>query len=976
MIKPSSRNFNVGAASFLIAFFITVALLFLYLIRPPFIQFFNYRLTDLILESDDSPLPAEAVVLVDLDEKSLSKSGQWPWPRYRLARLMKKLQAKGAISIGLDMILAEPDRTSPKNWRRDMVSEMGYDVILDDVPPELYDYDAILAETFSKGPFVLGFKFLFEEKPWISNACILHPANLAWIQNETSTTFSKDQLFKAKRVDCNLPQLSNSVSYSGFLNAAPDLDGLLRRIPLLIQYQDQYYPSFGLATLMQAMKATQLIVKVSKSGQPYLLVKDKVIPMDRKAQIRLHFSVQRTPPLKISAQDVLEDRIHTSVIHGKIVFVGSSASGLEHISQTPRSFLTHEMEIHAFLVNSILGDRFVLENSTMVLWEISIGIFLAVLCIFFVARLGVFSSGFLALLLIFGMWQGTIYLFKFSDILFSPLFPASLVFFLYTSLTIFKYWEGRRAAQKETLDTLIRLKNRETQLDSIIKAVPDIIFRLDTDGRVTFVSSAILQYNCRPEELLGRRLLDLVDPNETTKAVYRVNERRTGKRSTKELELRMQLPSVSKSDGPLWRHFCVSAEGIYEEDPTGAKTFLGTQGLLRDITEQKEMQAQLVQAKKLEAIGNLASGVAHDLNNVLSALVSYPELLLLDLPKDNPMRKALISIQRSGQKAANIVQDMLTLSRRGVSTDKIINLNRVISDYLESPEFKMLLKHYPGIQVKTQLQTDLFNIKGSGTHFSKAVMNLIINAAEAMPTGGIISVFTSNIYLDRLINGYEVIPQGEYVRLRVVDEGIGISQENQKHIFEPFFTKKSMGRSGTGLGMTIIWATAKDHEGFIDVESREGEGTQLDLYLPFTREGIDEKETQFVLQDYLGTEKILVVDDIQEQLEIAQKMLSRLGYKVEGVSSGEAAVEYLQTKKVDLLVLDMIMPSGMNGFETYQRILEIHPQQKAIIASGFSESAQAKRVQELGAGAFIQKPYTLEKIGMAVREELGHKKGL
>lgn len=970
MMKLSSKLDTVNFGYFLIAISTTFFLLFIYLIQPSFLQFLNFKVTDLILASDNSPMSSDAVVIVDLDNESLSRYGQWPWPRYRLAGLLEKINQKGAISIGLDMILAEPDRTSPGNWRQDLEKETGYNVTLKGLPAKMLDYDAILAETLSKGPFVLGYKFLFDNENHTAHDCVLHPAGLIWIQNETSSIFFPSELFQARKVDCNLRRFSTAVSYSGFLNAAPDSDGLLRRIPLLIQYQHHYYPAFALATLMQAMQVTQLIVKTSESGQPYLLLQNKKIPVDRKGHMRFYFPDQKTPVITISAQDVLEDNVNIPDIQGKIVFIGSSASGLEHVSQTPGRLLTHEMEIHAFLVNSILKDRFVLENAGTLLWEIFTGICIAVLCAVFIARMGIFFSGILSLLMIFGIWQGTVYVFRSNNILFSPLFPVSVMFFEYSTLTIFKYWKGRRKAQKETMDTLVCLQTREIQLDSIIKAVPDIIFRLDRDGRIIFVSPAINKYNCTPDDLLGKRLLDMVDPDERSKAVFRVNERRTGQRSTKELELKIRLPFSESCNDPQWRYFCVSAEGIYETDATGQKTFLGTQGLLRDITEQKQMQDQLVQAKKLEAIGNLAAGVAHDLNNVLSGLVSYPELLLMDLPEDSPMRKILLSIQKSGQKAADIVQDMLTLSRRGMVTDTVLNLNQVVSDYLESSEYQTLMKNYPDIRLQTHLNSDLLNIKGSSIHFSKAVMNLIINAAEAMPSGGVISVFTDNVYFDSEVNAYEIIPEGDYVRLSIEDEGVGISPENQQHIFEPFFTKKTMGQSGTGLGMTIIWAAAKDHQGFIDVKSQEGEGTRLDIYLPVTRDIINEKSLQPVLQDYLGTEKILVVDDIQEQLQITRKMLGKLGYEIHCVSSGEAALEYLKTQTVDLLVLDMIMPSGMDGLETYQQILKLHPHQKAIITSGFSESKRVKQLQALGAGSFVQKPYTLEKIGMAIRKEL------
>ena len=387
--------------------------------------------------------------------------------------------------------------------------------------------------------------------------------------------------------------------------------------------------------------------------------------------------------------------------------------------------------------------------------------------------------------------------------------------------------------------------------------------------------------------------------------------------------------------------------------------------------EKRKLEFQLHQAQKMETIGTLAGGVAHDLNNILSGIVSYPELILMDLPEESPLKKPILTIQKSGEKAAVIVQDLLMLARRGVAITEVVNLNHIISEQLKSPEFEKLISFNPDIKVETDLEKDLLNIKGSTVHLSKSIMNLVSNAAEAMIDGGTIFISTENRYIDRPVKGYDHVEEGDYVMVTLSDTGVGMSSEDMEKIFEPFYTKKAMGRSGTGLGMAVVWGTVKDHKGYIDIESTEGKGTTFTLYFPATREEAVTDKSLLSIEDYMGKgETILVIDDVEEQRVIASGMLEKLGYSVTSVSSGEEAVEYLKNNTAELLVLDMIMDPGIDGLETYKRILKMRPGQKAIIASGFSESERVKEAKSLGAGAYVKKPYLIEKIGVVVKSEL------
>ncbi|MGD9160848.1 MAG: ATP-binding protein [Desulfobacteraceae bacterium] len=506
------------------------------------------------------------------------------------------------------------------------------------------------------------------------------------------------------------------------------------------------------------------------------------------------------------------------------------------------------------------------------------------------------------------------------------------------------------------------IQSKET-LQVILSSMPFGVVIVGEDKKIITINNAALKimgYN-NEAEILGLRCHDIMCPAEEGHCPI-LDRNENIDRSERFVISRdgRKIP-VLKSVIPI----------VIEKKRVLLETFFDITDRKKAEKEKKELEQQLQRAMKMEAIGTLAGGVAHDLNNILAGLVSYPELLLLDIPEDSHLRKPILTIQKSGEKAAAIVQDLLTLARRGVSTMETVNLNKIIEEYLKSPEHQRIILYNPDVKVHVSLEAEILNIMGSIVHLSKTVMNLVSNAAEAMPEGGKISISTCNMYIDESLKGYDRVNEGDYVVLKVSDTGIGMSEEDKERIFEPFYTKKKMGKSGTGLGMAVVWGTIKDHNGYIDIESREDRGTTFQLYLPVTRVLPEAAELNNSKDKYLGKgEKILVIDDMEEQRVIAECLLSKLNYKVASVSSGESAVEYIRDNPVDLLVLDMIMTPGIDGLETYRQILNVCPGQKAIIASGYSEGKRVKEAQRLGAGEYIRKPYLMERIGRAVRNEL------
>ncbi len=386
--------------------------------------------------------------------------------------------------------------------------------------------------------------------------------------------------------------------------------------------------------------------------------------------------------------------------------------------------------------------------------------------------------------------------------------------------------------------------------------------------------------------------------------------------------------------------------------------------------KQSALKQKLTDARRMESLGLMAGSVAHDLNNILTGVVTYPELLLMELPHDFAHRKKIETIRDAGKRAAAVVNDLLTVARGTSSKKEICSLNALVNIYVDSAEYRELCRRYPGITISTKLTDKFNNILCSSIHIYKLLMNLVHNAMEADQNKGEILITTDNQFVPTAIKGYELIEPGEYVTIQVKDNGSGIHPDEQARIFEPFYSKKVMGRSGTGLGLAVVWNSVHDHGGFIDLKSSE-HGTEFTFYFPVCRQKQKCESLTNPEDIHMGKgELILIIDDLESHREIASRFLARLGYKVDAVVNGDEAVKFIRNNPVDMILLDLIMTPGTSGCEIYQQVLKHQPELKAIVISGSANQTDMEQARKLGIKRFIKKPYSLHELSEALKNEM------
>lgn len=489
--------------------------------QPVFFRFLDLRLYDSFLRQYPHDTPSSDIVIVDIDEKSLERHGQWPWPRYRIARLLRTVRESGASGIAMDMVFAESDRTSLSIVRQDIERETGNALPLEKIPSALMDNDAVLAEVLRDGPFVLGYRFFFAGETSPAAHCLLHPVSVAATGALESATGTLP-FHQAEGVVCNLPQLNEAVTASGFFNVAIDTDGILRRIPLLIEYDGGYYPSLVLATLMKTRGIRQVNVRID-SGRPSAVIAGTLtIPVDTDGNCLIRYRGNGTAFVTISATDILSGRVQRRSIEGKIVFVGTSAAGLGERRATPVDPFLPGVEIHATVAQNILQQNFILRPSWIPGVELLFVVAAGLLSTLLLIRTGAGPS-FLALIAgAAGLWLFSGWMFQHRGMFVSPLIPLITIAANFSLLTLLKFRREEKTVGERTrelaltkdftimcLATLIETRHRETgshilRCQSYVKVLAERMASRPQFRRILTGETIDLLYKSSPLHDIGK----------------------------------------------------------------------------------------------------------------------------------------------------------------------------------------------------------------------------------------------------------------------------------------------------------------------------------------------------------------------------------------------------------------------------------------------------------------------------------------
>ncbi len=510
------------------------------------------------------------------------------------------------------------------------------------------------------------------------------------------------------------------------------------------------------------------------------------------------------------------------------------------------------------------------------------------------------------------------------------------------------------------------LRESEDKYRTILESIEEGYFETDLEGNLTFFSNPFRRMLGYSRDALAGTNVDVYITAETAARMAEITER---VKNSGVPENVADYDVMHKDGNQVALELSLSLLKDAEGQP------MGFRGVVRDVSERKKaekekrkLENQLQQAQKMESIGTLAGGIAHDFNNILMGIQGNASLMLLKIDSAHPNHEKIKNIEQYVQNGTELTKQLLGFARRGKYLVKATDLNEIIEKSCQ-----LFARTKKEIRVHTELGDDIWTAEVDRGQIEQVLLNLYVNAGQAMPEGGDLHIQTENIRLDRsYVKPYRIEP-GKYVKILVSDTGVGIDRETQERIFEPFFTTKEMGR-GTGLGLASVYGIIKSHGGYINVYSEKDQGTTFTVYLPASgKDAVRDPETATEIVKGSGT--ILLIDDEKMIIEVGRELLKELGYDVLVAASGSEAVEVFQSrhKEIDLVIMDMIMP-GMGGGETFDRLKEIDPQVRVLLSSGYSVNGQATKILRRGCDGFIQKPFNMHQLAEKV-QKIMEKKG-
>jgi two-component system, cell cycle sensor histidine kinase and response regulator CckA len=521
--------------------------------------------------------------------------------------------------------------------------------------------------------------------------------------------------------------------------------------------------------------------------------------------------------------------------------------------------------------------------------------------------------------------------------------------------------ENARLYEKAQQEILIRqqaeeaLRESENKYRTVLEANPDSVIVYDKTGKVTYLNPTFTNvFGWTLEECLGKRMDMFIPEKDRSETHEMIKKLLAG-----ENLLAIQTHQNTKSGDVI--PVSISSAIFYDSEYQPAGSVVN----LRDIREQKKLETQIHQAQKMEAIGTLAGGIAHDYNNLLMAILGNTSLMAFDLRSDHPHYERLKNIEKYVQSGADLTKQLLGLAKGGKYEVKPIDINDVMRKSSE-----MFNRTKKEIRIHSNYQKDLWRVEADTSQIEQVLLNLYVNASQAMPEGGELYLQTENVTLDDSYTRYLSLKGGNYVKISVTDTGTGMDDNIKKRIFDPFFTTKDIGR-GTGLGLASAYGIVKNHRGIINVYSEIDKGSAFNIFLPASTKEV--KQDMLMNQKSLkGTGTILLVDDEDMIIDVCSQILASLGYMPLLARSGKEAIDVYQRNRdrIVMVILDMIMP-GMGGGETYDRLKKIDSEIRVLLSSGYSLDGQASEIIDRGCNGFIQKPFNVIQLSRKIKEVLG-----